>query len=442
MELLSAFILGGVCGAGAFAAGTAVRGRGGRADGLRPVPLPAAAAVPVPAAEPPAGGRPEALVLVDVDGLARLNEAAGPDIGDRLLERIADVSRRTMPPGAAMERLDGGRFVFWLASGGTDAAIDFAEALRIHVTRTSVEASGTRISRTVSAGVVRLSGGEARARALMAAEAALRRAKRLGGDRVALAAGPVHPKGPTVDEVQAAIRSGQLGYHVQPIWDLASGRAVGVEALLRWTRGDGRTMRPADFLHRLDRLDGDTAALFVDLAVDAARPFVEAGRPLFVSFNVSAGALEDDQSQSRAWLRALMDRLPTDRLMLELLESAVVTCPDRARAALGGARTRGTRIALDDFGTGLSNLDRMLDLAPDVVKLDRALLSGLGECPRAEAMVRGVAGMADAMGFVLLAEGIETPIDAELVQGLGARWGQGFHLGRPAPVAEWAARLR
>jgi len=414
----------------ALATGDARRS-GAEEAGLLPVPLPECADA----------ARPGSLTLIDVDGLASINESYGPDLGDRLIERIADVTRRAMPPGGAMERLDGGRFVLWLSSGGAPEAMRLAEELRRFVARASIETPAGRVSRTISAGVVQLSGEEGRARALMAADAALARAKRLGGDRVSLAAGPTYPSGPTTAEVQDAIHTGDLGYHVQPIFDLATGKAVGVEALLRWARGDGGHMRPSDFLHRLDRLPEEAAGLFIDLAVDAARPFVTAPDPLFVSFNVTAGALEDEDSQSRTWLRTLMTRLPAERLMLELLESAVITRPDAALAALDYAREHGARIALDDFGTGLSNLDRMLDLRPDVIKLDRMLMTGLGESERTEAMLAAMVAMADRMEVRLVAEGLETPADTELVRAMGISWGQGFHLGRPAPVGDWVDRL-
>ena len=422
--LIAAGLLGALLGAGAMR----LRGRRAPAE-LTPVPLPALSAE-----------RPDAVMVLDVDGLGELNARHGPDAGDRLIERIADVTARALPPGGAMERLDGGRFVLWLG-GGVQGAEALAERLRTLGARISVDAGGTRVSRTLSAGVVPLSGEEGRARALMAATDALARAKGRGGDRVGRTRAPDAPRGPSAEEVEAAIAAGDIGYHVQPIFDLASGRPVGMEALVRWVRRDGTMLRPSDFLHRLSRLPEAAVAPLVELAAAAARPFVQAPAPLYVSFNVTAGALEDRGSPACLWLRSLAERLPTDQMMLELLESAVITHPDLAQEALDWARARGMRIALDDFGTGLSNIDRLIELRPDIVKLDRILLTGLGEDPRAEAVLKALAEAGAKLKVPLIAEGIETPADAELLRAMGIRYGQGFHLGRPAPAADWAKRL-
>lgn len=395
-----------------------------------------------PVALPQTPGRAaDALVLLDVDRLAELNAQFGPDIGDRTLERITDVIRRATPTGAAYERLDGGRYVVWLSEMDVNEAAAFADELRALTPRASIDVGGRRIGRTLSAGVVPLLGSEGRARALMAAQGALRRAKKQGGDRVVRVTTPDQPIGPSAAEVQEAIRTGAIGYYVQPIFDLNTGRATGVEALLRWTLQDGSIMPPSSFLHRIEELPEDAAVLFSDLAVSTARLFVEGPNPINFGLNVTGRALEDEGSQSRDWLLALVDQLPAEHVVLELLESAVITNPDVALRTLAELQRKGCQIALDDFGTGLSNLDRILDVNPQTIKLDGSLVAQLGETGRAESLISGVAGMGKDLGIKVIAEGLESAADTEVVSALGVGYGQGYYLGRPHPAAYWAEKL-
>jgi EAL domain-containing protein (putative c-di-GMP-specific phosphodiesterase class I) len=200
-------------------------------------------------------------------------------------------------------------------------------------------------------------------------------------------------------------------------------------------------LHPSDFLHRINALPEDVAALFADLAVDAARPFVTAPVPLRFGLNLTAGALDETGNQSGEWLRNVLSRLPAEQMVLELLESAVITNPTAAQATLADLRQNGVKVALDDFGTGLSNLDRVLEINPDIIKLDRRFVANLGETGRPEAVLKLMVEMTRDLDIRLIAEGLETAADTEIVRSLGINHGQGYHLGRPKPVAYWAEKL-
>jgi EAL domain-containing protein (putative c-di-GMP-specific phosphodiesterase class I) len=129
----------------------------------------------------------------------------------------------------------------------------------------------------------------------------------------------------------------------------------------------------------------------------------------------------------------LIDRLPSDRLVLEIVETAILMDEDRAVAELQGLRARGIRIALDDFGTGLSNLDRLRRLPCDIVKIDRAFVAGLDQGGRSVEILRALADLAERLAIDLVAEGVETAAEAEAIRAVGIRYGQGWHFGRPAP---------
>ena len=384
-----------------------------------------------------------ALVLFCIDDLGSLREEFGEDVADRLQDRVVGILRRTAPPGARFEHRSGaGHVVLTIHGTPLEAVGGIAESARRLAALATVEAGGRRVGRTVSAAVVAL-GADAEG-ALRAAAALLAAGTRRGGDRIVTPDDDLAAV--EAADVVDAIRSGALRYHVQPILALRTGRAVGVEALLRWTAG-GRIVRmPAQFLHRTEWLPEGAIVRLADLAGEAARPFVERPDPLDVAFNVTADALEAPRGPQGRWLAALVDRLPPERIVLELLETTVVARPDAAIRTIAALRGRGVRVALDDFGTGLSNLDRLLAIRPDLVKIDRALIVTGGtdarQDNRREAVIGALVGLTRRLGMALIAEGLETEADVEAARRLGIAFGQGFHLGRPAPVEHWAARLR
>ncbi len=364
------------------------------------------------------------------------------DTGDRLLKAVADTLRRAIPEGGAVERLESGRFLVWLPLTGMEEARSAAERLRALAAGSVVEGPRGSVSRPVSAGLVVTDAGEGRARAILRADAALLRAKRRGGNRLAAVGSlPIPMLAPPRAEIEEAIATRALVYHVQPILNLASRRPVGVEALLRWNRPDGEVLGPAGFMDTLDRIPEAGSDLFPDMAVEAATPFVTGSTPIYTTFNVTGTVLDGLEKPEGRWLAELLERLPPQQVVLEIVETAVVVCPDTTVAMIESLRARGVRIALDDFGTGLSSLERLRRFPVDLLKIDRTFVKGLGGSGREEAILASLAALAQGLDIDLVAEGIETEEQARQLMGIGIRYGQGFHLGRPARASDWAARI-
>ena len=380
-----------------------------------------------------------AVVMFAIDGLDTLRADHGDEAAAKLESRIAGVLRRTVPRGGRFEHRSGeGRFAMTVTGMPFDATGGLAESARRLAMLSTVETGDRRVGRTVSAAAVQQRGDASAA--VVRADRLLNEAQRQGGDLV-IADGPAQDLVETAD-VLDGIRAGEMSYHVQPIRSLGSGRVVGLEALMRWTRR-GRVVRsPARFLHRLDWLPEDAIRTTADLAVAAARPFVEADARAYVAFNVTAAALEDRRSPAGRWLARILDRLPPDRIVLELLESTVLARPIVVGDAVDALRRRGVRFALDDFGTGLSNFDRLLMFRPDVVKIDRSFIpqAGARDASR-EAVLDALVSLGLRLGTALVAEGMEDERDVDTARRHGIAFGQGYHLGRPGPAAEWVARL-
>lgn len=383
-----------------------------------------------------------ALALIDLDDLKGLNTREGFDIGDRLLDAAADVMRRALPAGAELERMESGRFLVWLPPSLRGEARAVTDRLRRLAAATIVEGRAGAISCNVSAGTVVAMREESRARTILRADVALAKAKGMGGGRTETArALPMPSLVPTRADIEAAIADRALEYHVQPIVALRDRRPVGVEALIRWSRPDGGVLGPAGFLDTLNRIPEAGSDLFPDMAVEAARAFVAAPDPIYVTFNVTGAVLDGSNDPGARWLAEVTDRIPCDRLVLEIVETAVIVRHQRVDALIDRLRARGVRFALDDFGTGLSNLERLRRFPVDILKIDRAFIATLGGNGREEAIVAAAVTLAKGLGMDLIAEGIETEAQARGLLDLGVFYGQGYHYGRPAPAAHWAARL-
>ncbi|MEL6586682.1 MAG: GGDEF domain-containing phosphodiesterase, partial [Pseudomonadota bacterium] len=383
-----------------------------------------------------------AVAMLDVDDLSSLNVATGYDTGDRLLGTMEDVLRRALPEGLGFEKLESGRFVIWLPSPDLDQAASLVENLRKLAASSFVEVSSGPMSRPVSAGLAPTFAEAGRNRALVHVSSAVARAKALGGNRLEMDRG--QPEAPALigrAQIEAAVESGALDYYVQPIVDLSTDHVAGVEALLRWRQDDGDVVGPADFIHRLERLPDVSEDVFQDLACRTAHPFVTAPDPIFCTFNISGVILDGVGSAGCRWMRHLLDHIPPEHLVVEVVEYAVMARPDRTADLLTRLSAQGVRVALDDFGTGLSNLDRLKELPVTFLKLDRLFIQDIGRDTRCDIIVRNMIQLADDLGIKIIAEGVEQADQQKLLTEMGAHFGQGFHLGRPQPAGTWQQKL-
>jgi PAS domain S-box-containing protein len=218
----------------------------------------------------------------------------------------------------------------------------------------------------------------------------------------------------------------------QPIVSLADGRVLGVEALSRFAVADGGRTAEDWFI------DAARVGLGVDLEVHAALKALRLAPALpedaYVSVNFSPGTL--------LWpgLRDALRKapIPLSRIVVELTEHSAVEDYDALDRALEPLRGRGLRIAVDDAGAGYATFRHILRLAPDLIKLDRSLVSGIDGDTARRALAGAVVVFAHETGGVVVAEGIERPAELDVVLGLGVDAGQGYLLGRPSTdVREW-----
>lgn len=234
-------------------------------------------------------------------------------------------------------------------------------------------------------------------------------------------------------ELRTAIERKELEVRLQPIEEIETGHIAGYEALVRWTHPRRGDVSPAEFI----RLAEETSLIVpignyvLERVCDMLVELRNRGRkPLpFIALNVSARQLDDAGLVDRIIEHLRARQLPPSRLKLEITESLVL---DQARISdlLARCHAVGMPVALDDFGTGFSNLGPLLTLDFDQIKLDASFVRALDR-PRGVAVVGVVVAMARALNCDLVAEGVETREQREILHRLGCRYAQGWLVGRP-----------
>lgn len=239
-------------------------------------------------------------------------------------------------------------------------------------------------------------------------------------------------------ELRRALERRELEVRLQPIEEIESGRIAGYEALVRWDHPQRGAVSPAEFI----RLAEETSLIVpigdyvIERVCDMLAEWRNRGRkPLpFIAANLSARQIDDPGLVERILAELRKRDLPPDRLKLEITESLVL---DHARIGdlIARCHAVGMPIALDDFGTGYSNLGPLMTLDFDQIKLDGSFIKALDR-PRGVALVGVIVGMARALDCDLIAEGVETREQREILHRLGCRYAQGWLVGKPVAFAE------
>lgn len=234
---------------------------------------------------------------------------------------------------------------------------------------------------------------------------------------------PTAEHGRTRAEVVAVLDAGGPGLVFQPVRDLLTMHVLGYEALSRFDDGRG----PDAWFAR-----AALVGLAVELEVSAVRRAVDHLPTLpddvYLAVNLSAAALCSPD---------LLDALAgadLSRVVLELTEQTGVPDYDVLRSRVALLRERGARVAVDDAGAGYAGLQRILEMSPDIIKLDRAMVSDLADDQARQAMVSALTWFTRRTGATLVAEGVEDVAQVVVLRDLGVTAGQGYHLGRPGPV--------
>ncbi|MCS0584694.1 EAL domain-containing protein [Massilia pinisoli] len=393
----------------------------------------------------PGGGG--AVMVVNVDRFALINNALGHLVGDRLLRAVAGQLAPLVPPGGMLARLWGDQFAFLLERADADAARAFADAV-LNALRDPVTLDGQRLDIEAGVGIALYpDDGLDPSTLLRRAELALAAAKRRHSG-VAFAsetgAEPAHEQLSLIGDMRRALAAGEFTLAYQPKLALGTGRVVAVEALVRWQHPERGSIAPARFIPFAEQTGfiREITPWVLDTAVRQAAVWHAAGLDIAVSANLSTLDLLDPHLGRR--VRGLLERhgVPARRLCLEITESALMDDPALAQAHLDELAGLGIKLSIDDYGVGQASLAYLKSLPVDELKLDRSFITAITESPRNAAIVESTIMLSHALGLTVVAEGVETQAELHWLRAHGCDIAQGYVIGRPmtaAQLQDWLA---
>jgi diguanylate cyclase (GGDEF)-like protein/PAS domain S-box-containing protein len=384
-----------------------------------------------------------AVFVLDVDGFKLINDSLGHAAGDEVLLELAPRLTATLRMTDTVARLGGDEFVVICPDvDGPRGATDVAERLRGAIARPLSLSSGEHYFSVSIGGTLAATKTDTPESLLGDADAAMYRAKARGRGgyelfdeamRTALMA-----RVRTETELRRALAGDELEVYYQPVIELATGRPVSTEALVRWNHPERGLVMPLDFIPIAEET-GLIALLGLQVLEHACRQTArwqrEIDRAIGVSVNVSGRQALNPLLPAQVAAIAQRSGLRPGTLALEITETVLMEEADSPTTVLDSLQQHGLSLVLDDFGTGYSSLSRLKRFPLDVLKVDRSFVSGVDCNTDDRAIVKATIDMAHAVGLTVVAEGVETTQQEDCLRELGCDHAQGYLYARPQPAA-------
>jgi diguanylate cyclase (GGDEF)-like protein/PAS domain S-box-containing protein len=391
-----------------------------------------------------------AVVFIDVDRFKGVNDSLGHALGDDLLVEVSKRLQAAARPGDLLARFGGDEFVALLEVSHAEEALALARTMRAAVEHPIVLADGYELVATVSIGVALSAPGKTADDLLHDADVAMYHTKTHGrGGSVQLFDGASMATRSAVSvqleaDLRKAVDRDEIEVHYQPLCDLDTGRIVGAEALVRWRHPDLGLLQPAAFVGLAEETGLIVPighAVLEQAAAHAKTVEKVAGVALPISVNLSPRQFHHTALASD--IAAVISHAGIDPSMItvEITESMVMDDLIRVSELMTQLRKIGISIAVDDFGVGHSSLGYLKKFPIQELKIDRSFVIDVVDDSVGQAIVRAVVQLADAMGVLPVAEGIETPEQVDALRALGCPVGQGYYFARPLPAEEFLALL-
>jgi len=383
------------------------------------------------------GFQNQTVFLLNIDRFKLVNETLGHEAGDDLIRKIGVALGSAVPGGGLLARLGGDEFGIVTESLTQQGVAEFCGRL-LRVCAQSRRVYGHEVQVSACIGVCVQRPDQDNGDLLRQADLALRAAKREGRNRFRLHDAEIARSSSRRLSLEAgmerALRAGEFAMAYQPIVDARSRETLGYEALVRWTSSAFGVVSPADFIPVAEE-----TGLILDLGDWIMRQAMKDCRRwggLYVSINLSARQFLYQNIGERILQYAKDSDLPPGRIQVELTETAIIDDVERARDNLRVLRAAGVRIALDDFGTGYSSLTYLHRFDIDCIKIDKSFVDAVTRDRQAAMIIASVTKLARTLGMTVVAEGVESEPQREVLLAAGCDYLQGFHFGRPVPPGE------
>ncbi len=391
-----------------------------------------------------------AVVLLNLDRFAQLNDALGRHTGDALLVQIGSRLGQRLPDAYNVARIGGDTFALTLGelARGEEAG-ELLERDVFPVLDQPFDIDGKEVRVSTRAGLALYPGDGADAETLFKhAEAALKNAKKASQRflyyaprmNAALAA-----RMALESALQSALEEQQFEMYYQPRVSLASGRVVSAEALIRWNHPANGVVGPVDFITLAEEtgLIRPIGTWVIENVCGQLARWRDAGMAVVpVAINLSAVQCMQAELLNMVANTMAAHGLDAHLVEFELTETAVMNNPDEAARNLKALKGLGVQLALDDFGTGYSSLAQLKRFPFDFVKIDRSFVSGIGTNQEDEAIAGAIIAMAHSLGLKVVAEGVETPIQLQVMRQLRCDEMQGYLFSCALPANQFEALVR
>jgi diguanylate cyclase (GGDEF)-like protein/PAS domain S-box-containing protein len=381
-----------------------------------------------------------AVLCVDLDRFKEVNDVFGHSVGDALLREVAN-RLRIAAEDTFLARLGGDEFMLIVVA---DAQPETAEAVAHRLVAAvaeelSVEGHQLRACLSIGVAIFPNDGSDANT-LLVNADAALYRAKAEGRGSVRFFEADMdrqlRERQALQQDLRLAIGAGQIAIHYQPQARI-DGEIIGFEALVRWKHPKFGFIPPAKFIPIAEE-SGLIISIGHWILREACREAASWPRPLQIAINLSPAQFRHGDLPGITHAILLETGLAAQRLELEITENVLIDDFSRALSILRRLKSLGVRIAMDDFGTGYSSLSYLQSFPFDKIKIDRSFISGITENAQSSAIVRAVINLGRGLQLPVVAEGVETKDQLEFLSDEACDEIQGYFIGRPKPICEYA----
>ncbi len=385
-----------------------------------------------------------ALMFLDLDDFKAVNDSLGHRVGDEMLTSVAQVLRERLRETDVLARLGGDEFAILMtratAREAKTAARGILQTLRQH----TVLVEGRPLSTTASIGIALMpEHGQTVDELLAHADLAMYEAKEHGRNSVVVYDPKRNRQSMTESRldwkrrIAEALERDLFHLYCQPIFDLKSGTVAKYELLLRMPGENGEVILPGAFLDTAERfgLIQDIDRWVVRQAISLIAEQRRIGRDLRVAVNVSGKAIADAELLRMIRRDLAASGVNPASLTLEITESVAIADMTQAQKFVNSLKSTGCQFALDDFGVGFSSFYHLKSLPVDELKIDGSFIRYLTRDPVDQHLVKAIVEVAEGLGRATIAEFVGDDDTVRLLKDLGVGFGQGFHLGRPVPVA-------